>query len=282
MKLQDWLTHYNVSVPKFCIPHDFCEESIYTYLKGGIPRLGVAVKIVKATHGEVSFEDLGLAPEVIRKIRLKQKKINKKARAKRVPESKKHPIDNFKSLKQIAKDSKEHKKGDDMSAVIETSPSTLQELEECISKAMNRINTQKETDLCFYIPWKNGHLHHFAFGRLKKAEPTELLRMIREHILEKDNPSHVSSKPRPALMVKRVVDVKLKRSQINQLLTVLKSSGSEIQGADELISMLSPHQTLPQVQKLMLEMIREKDIDQGLWETYTKLVEEERGTLQQK
>lgn len=169
-----------------------------------------------------------------------------------------------------------------MSAVVEASPSTLQELEECISKAMNRINTKKETDLCFYIPGKNGHLHHFAFGRLKKAEPAELLKMIRQHILEKEQPSPVSSKPRAALMVKRVVDVKLKRSQINQLLTVLKSAGSEIQGADELISMLSPHQTLPQVQKLMMEMIREKDIDQGLWETYVKLIEEERSVVQQK
>lgn len=95
--------------------------------------------------------------------------------------------------------------------------------------------------------------------------------MIREHILKKDAPEELSSTPRPGLMVKRQVEVKFKRSQINRLVDILKKAGEE-----ELISMLAPHQTLAQVQKLMLEMIREKDIDQGLWETYIRLVTEER------
>ncbi len=54
-----------------------------------------------------------------------------------------------------------------------------------------------------------------------------------------------------------------------------------IEGAEDLISALSPRQTLKQVQKLMLDMIREKNIDLTLWETYIKLVEEERAVQQQ-
>ncbi len=100
--------------------------------------------------------------------------------------------------------------------------------------------------------------------------------MIKDHILEKGNPEQIVSKPRAASVVKKTVDIKLKRSQINQLLSVLKSSGSTIQGAEDLISMLSPHQTLGQVQKTMLDMIRAKEVDVGLWETYVELVNEER------
>jgi len=152
--------------------------------------------------------------------------------------------------------------------------SSVEEVEESISRAMQRVNAQKETELCQYLPGKNGRLHHFAFGKLKKTQPSALLQMIREHILEKDAPEALSSTPRPGLMVKRQVEVKFKRSQINRLVDILKKAGEE-----ELISMLAPHQTLAQVQKLMLEMIREKDIDQGLWETYVRLVEEERATI---
>src|SRR3990167_6100332 len=142
----------------------------------------------------------------------------------------------------------------------ETQMKSLEELEDSISKAMHRVNVQKETDLCQYIPGSKGRLHHFAFGKLKKSRPQELLKMIREHILEKETPEQVASKPRAAAMVKRTADIKLKRSQINQLLSVLKTEGSKIPGAEELISMLSPYQTLGQVQKLMLDMIREKEI----------------------
>lgn len=162
-----------------------------------------------------------------------------------------------------------------MSMVDVAPKSGLEELEECISRAMQRVNAQKEAELCHYLPGKNGRLHHFAFGKMKKTQPLELLTMIREHILEKDTPQTVSSAPRPGLKVKRQVEVKLKRSQINRLVDILKEAGEE-----ELISVLAPHQTLTQVQKLMLEMVREKEVDQGLWETYARLVEEEKAIIQ--
>lgn len=163
-----------------------------------------------------------------------------------------------------------------MITYTEAKKKSLEKLEDIISVAMRKVNVAKEIDLCQYIPGSKGCLHHFAFSKVKKNNPEELSQMIKEHILEKESTEQVASKPRAAMMVKRTVDIKLKRSQINQLLSVLKNSGSTIQGAEDLISVLTPHQTLGQVQKLMQDMIRAKKVDVGLWETYVKLVEEER------
>lgn len=153
-------------------------------------------------------------------------------------------------------------------------PHTLNELEASIAKAMVRVNVNKETDLCQYLPGKEGRLHHFAFGKMKKTQPAELTKMIRGHILEQENPKTLSSKPKPGLMVKRQVEVRFKRSQINRLVDILKQAGEQ-----GLISMLTPHQTLTQVQKLMLEMIKKKEVDAELWNTYMRLIEEEKDIL---
>lgn len=94
MKLKDWLTFKYISVPKFCKYNDFCEESVYTYIKGGVPRANIAVKIVKATGGEVSLEDLGLDQKTIDKIRLKQQKVREKKereRARRLEKAQENP-----------------------------------------------------------------------------------------------------------------------------------------------------------------------------------------------
>lgn len=83
MKLKEWLDFKCISVPKFCKYNDFCEESIYSYIKGSVPRSNIALKIVKATGGEVSFEDLGLDVQAIERIRIRQQKMRrKKERAK--------------------------------------------------------------------------------------------------------------------------------------------------------------------------------------------------------
>lgn len=162
------------------------------------------------------------------------------------------------------------------STLLERNP--VEELNECIADAMKKVGVQKETDLSRYIPGRKGYLHHFAFVKLKKTSPAELQQMIQEYILEKENPQPLSSAPKPGLKMKRTVDLTIKKSMINQLLNALKIS--KIEGSEDLIAMLSPHQTIGQIQKLMLDMIRAKEIDVGLWETYKKLVEEERAIAQ--
>ncbi len=156
---------------------------------------------------------------------------------------------------------------------LELEKNPIEELNECIAHAMSKINAQKETDLSRYIPGRKGYLHHFAFVKLKKNSPDKLQRLIEEYILEQSNPEPISAQTRPSLKVKRTVDLKIKKSMINQLLNALKIS--KIEGSEDLIAMLSPHQTIRQVQALMMDMIRAKEVDIGLWETYVKLVREE-------
>ena len=152
---------------------------------------------------------------------------------------------------------------------------SLNELTQCIENAMRKVNTKRETDLCHYIPVKEGHIHHFAFKKLKHANPTELKQMLAKHILDVETPKNVPPKLRPS--VKKEAALTLKSSQIDQLLMFLKN-GTEFEGSKELIDMLSPQHTLAQVQKLMIDMVRTKDIDEGLWKTYVRMVEEERST----
>ncbi len=150
-------------------------------------------------------------------------------------------------------------------------------LEACISQAMKKLNTQREFDLCPYLPGKEGRLHHFAFGKMKKTQPSDLLKMIKENILERDNPKILDSKRKTRRKTKGLVEVHFKEAQINRLVKILKGSGDE-----ELISMLSPRQTLPQIQKQMLNMVKAKEVDQDLWITYAKLVEEDKAALKAK
>lgn len=119
------------------------------------------------------------------------------------------------------------------STLLEKNP--IEELNECIINAMSKVGVQKETDLSRYIPGKKGHLHHFAFVKLKKTSPDELQQMIQEYILDKEKPELVFSAPKPALKMKRTVELTIKKSMINQLLNVLKIS--KVDGADDLIAM---------------------------------------------
>ncbi len=80
MKLKDWLDFKCISVAKFCKYNDISAESIYGNLKGNVPRSNVAVKIFRATSGEVSYEDLGLSQEAISRIKFKEKKRARKVR----------------------------------------------------------------------------------------------------------------------------------------------------------------------------------------------------------
>jgi hypothetical protein len=158
-----------------------------------------------------------------------------------------------------------------MSAHTESEKYTTQELDDCIHRAMSRVNVRTENDLCRYIPGRKGQLHHFAYHKLKRTQPIELQKMIKEYILENESPKEFSKNPKTSFGVKSTVDLKLKRSQINRLVDILKKSGDE-----ELISMLAPHQTLRQVQKSMQDMVRSKAVDLDLWAMYVKLVEEEK------
>lgn len=155
-----------------------------------------------------------------------------------------------------------------MQTVYETEQSTLQELDEIIIRAMDRVNIQKDVDLCHYLPKNNKRLHHFAFGKMKKEQPAQLMHMINENILDRDAPQLLPVNIRPSIKKKNPVELKLNKSQMNRLVNILKEAGEQ-----ELIAVIAPQESLKEVQKLMLDMIRKKEINQELWTTYIKLIQ---------
>ena len=143
-------------------------------------------------------------------------------------------------------------------------------LEECIAKAISKVNARKESELCHYLPDQEGRIHHWAFARLKKTSPQELQTLIETHILDKE-PVRIRPKMQTSSLGKKVPEIKFKQSQLSRLLEILKKEGEE-----ELIAIVSPHLSMKQIQMHLIESIRAKKIDQELWETYMRLVTEEK------
>ena len=112
--------------------------------------------------------------------------------------------------------------GQAMSTPHTTAPNA-EELNQSLSKAMNQVNARKETDLCLYLPKNGARLHHLAFAKMKKTQPYELLKLIKENILEKEAPMAFSFKRKPVRMLKKQFEVKFKKSQINQGLLIKKT-----------------------------------------------------------
>ena len=154
----------------------------------------------------------------------------------------------------------------------QSSKKHLDEIEEIISLAVKKVGVQKETQLCPYLPWDDNQLHHLKFLRLKRNQPEELKKMISMYIIEKSHPEIISrapSKPRDGAKLKRISQVKLRKGQIDRLVSILQKTGDL-----DLISFLTPHQSLTQVKKLMIEMVRKDEVDSSLIETYSRLIQE--------
>ncbi len=162
-----------------------------------------------------------------------------------------------------------------MNARIEVERQPLEQLQDVITQAMNRIQANKETDLCHYLPHKNGgHLHHLGFGKLKNSRPADLLKMIQQYILEKETPEKVEvQSTKTQRKSKQLYEVKLGRTYLNQIVEVLRTTGNE-----HLIPKIDHRESLPKVQKLLIGVIKSKKIDHDLWDSYVRLVQEEKAT----
>lgn len=162
-----------------------------------------------------------------------------------------------------------------MNAGVEAEKQPLEQLQDVITTAMSRIHAKKETDLCPYLPHKNGgHLHHLGFGRLKRSRPGDLLKMIQQHILDKETPEKVESQTtKRQRKSKQFYEVKLGKTFLNQIVDVLRTTGNE-----HLIPKIDHRKSLPKVQKLLIGVIKSKKIDHDLWDSYVRLVQEEKAT----
>lgn len=61
MTLDEYFKKYCIVIKKWAISNGLNTDTLYAYRKGKIvPSRKMANKIVKATHGEVTYEDLGI------------------------------------------------------------------------------------------------------------------------------------------------------------------------------------------------------------------------------
>ena len=63
-----------------------------------------------------------------------------------------------------------------MSTQAEMTQRTWAELEECISKAMAKVKTEKETDLCQFLPGDDGRFSSFRIWKIEEKKPKNALR----------------------------------------------------------------------------------------------------------
>lgn len=82
-----------------------------------------------------------------------------------------------------------------MSTVSQKENSRLS-IEDYISKAMKKVGVTAPNQLCKFIPYEGGHLHHFTMDKLKKKSQDRLEEMLKTHILNKDSPKTFSPKTR--------------------------------------------------------------------------------------
>jgi len=101
-------------------------------------------------------------------------------------------------------------------------PNISTNLEQTLERAMEKVKAKKESDVCLYVPYGDGRLHHFTFQKLKKTEPIKLLNILDEHILSikpKKYERKYKAKKAPSLVkdensLEAVIDQALKRKSL--------------------------------------------------------------------
>ncbi|MDX8430309.1 MAG: hypothetical protein SNF33_00650 [Candidatus Algichlamydia australiensis] len=146
---------------------------------------------------------------------------------------------------------------------------TLAELEDVIAKAIKKVGGNKENDLCKYIPMDSGgYIHHFTLRKMKSKDPSELLDLIKNHIIKADRPRIVAPKQRaPRGSRKRRDQITFTKGQLERLLNLARLSGDK-----EMISILSPKKSLAAAKRELIQAVRHGVVKQEYWDNYVESV----------
>lgn len=146
---------------------------------------------------------------------------------------------------------------------------SLAELEEIIAKAIKKVGGSKENDLCKYIPMDSGgYIHHFTLRKMKTKDPSELLGLIKDHIIKADRPRIVAPKQRaPRGSRKRRDQITFTKGQLERLLNLARLSGDK-----EMISILSPKKSLAAAKRELIQAVRHGIVKQEYWDNYIESV----------
>lgn len=150
-----------------------------------------------------------------------------------------------------------------------TDMKTLQELEEKIRKAVQKINGKKENDICRYLPIPTGgYMHHFTMRKMKTEEPKILSDMIDKYINKVEKPVSVTPKQRAARgSRKRREGISFSRHELEKLLHMAKNLGDE-----DMVSKLSPKKSLAAYRRDLIASVKNNEVDEKLWRNYVEAV----------
>jgi hypothetical protein len=142
---------------------------------------------------------------------------------------------------------------------------SIEEIEETIGKAINKVGGKRENDLCKYLPMSTGgYMHHFTLRKMKLKQPFELLTLIEKFIIHPSHPSAVAPKQRAARgSRKRRDQLMFTKTQLERLLSMAKVAGDQ-----EMIVALSPKKSLAACKRDLLHSIKNNHANADLWKNY--------------
>jgi hypothetical protein len=142
---------------------------------------------------------------------------------------------------------------------------SLEDIEDVIAKAIEKVGGTKENDLCKYLPMSTGgYMHHFTLRKMKLKQPFELSTLIEKFIINSNKPSAISPKQRAARGSRRRKDqITFTKTQLDRLLNMAKISGDK-----EMVSVLSPKKSLATCKRELIQSIRQGNVDEALWINY--------------
>ncbi len=150
-----------------------------------------------------------------------------------------------------------------------TDMKTLQELEETIRQAVQKIKGKKENDICRYLPISTGgYMHHFTMRKMKTEEPKILSTLINKYINTVERPLSVVPKQRAARgSRKRREGISFSRFELEKLLSMAKNLGDQ-----DMVSKLSPKKSLAAYRRDLITSVKNNEVDEKLWRNYVESV----------
>lgn len=144
--------------------------------------------------------------------------------------------------------------------------SSNEKLEQLIKEAIHKINGNKESDLCRFIPALigDGYLHHFTFRKKKTEEPEELIALITRHVIAPISPKPVPPKRRASRRKKRDQFL-FSKDDIDRMLNMARIAGDK-----EMIRKLTPKVEFSKLKKELLSSIRKDEVDFELYNQYAE------------
>ncbi len=147
---------------------------------------------------------------------------------------------------------------------------SLEDIEDVITTAIEKIGGDKENDLCRFLPMSvGGYMHHFTLRKMKLKQPFELGSLIKQFIINPKKPNAVAPKQRAARGSKKRKDqMTFTRIQLERLLNIAKQTGDK-----EMISLLSPKTSLATAKRNLMTSIRQGLVEDELWFAYKESAE---------